>query len=88
LIYWIPVHIQNAKPGDGELLTEIEGIEILRKLLFDQLVNYDLAVAVVDWLQVGSKSFLEVKRILQLMGGKPVRHRGGRNCRKTFYHDG
>ena len=62
LINWIPYNIQNAKPGDEDLLTEIQGIESLQKPLFDELVTSFLAYTVVHWLEVGSKFFLASQR--------------------------
>lgn len=50
----------NAKPGDEDLLTEIQGIESLRKPLFEELVTSSLELWVVDWLQVRN-FFLPVK---------------------------
>jgi len=89
----IPGHIRNAKPRDKDLLTEIQRIESFPKPLFDRVVThnlyYKMAQRVVDWLQVGSNSFLRVKRIDHPMtDGKLVRHRAGRNHQKTTYQDG
>ena len=50
----IPHHIVNAKPGDEDLLTELQGIESLP--LFDEFVTSVLEVAVVHWLLVSSHS--------------------------------
>ena len=62
LINRIRCHLWNARPGDEDLLTEIQGIESLQKPLFDsELVMDFLKQAVVDWLQVSSNSFLQVK---------------------------
>jgi hypothetical protein len=37
-----PTTLLNAKPGDEDLLTEIQGIESLQKPLFDEVVTYFL----------------------------------------------
>jgi len=54
----------------------MEGIKILQKPLSDQLVTVSaVELTEVDWLQVGSNSFLEVKRIDHpLTDGKPVQN--------------
>ena len=56
MINWIPRHIENTKPGDEGLLTEIQGMESLWRLLFEERVTPYLKLEVVDWLQVGSGS--------------------------------
>ena len=87
MIDWIPRHIKNAEPGDGDLLTEIQGIENLRRPLFDEVITYFMELGVVHWLQVGSHSFfagqMNDHHLVTL-----VHHRSGRNLRKTFYHGG
>ena len=57
MIHWIPCHIRNAKSGDEDLLTEIQGIESLHDPLFNELVTYFLEHEVVHWLQVSRASF-------------------------------
>jgi len=61
IIHRIPGHIMNAKPGDKDLLTEIQRIESLPKPLIDKLVTSSLELVVVKWLQVSSYSFLQAK---------------------------
>ena len=61
MIAWIPYDVERAQPGDEDLLTEIQGIESLRRPLFDFVTNI-LEHEVVVWLQVSSDSFLEVER--------------------------
>lgn len=61
LFDWIPHHIKNAKPGDKDLLTEIQGIMSLRKPLLNELATDTLKLGEVHWLKVGSASFLQVK---------------------------
>lgn len=60
---WIPRHIKNAKPGDEDLLTEIQGIESLPGSLFDELVTHDLEAEVVHWLKVCSHICCQMERI-------------------------
>jgi len=54
IIYQIPYHILNAKPGDNDLLAEVQGIESLPEPIFGKSVTYSLELGVVHWLQVGS----------------------------------
>ena len=62
MIDWIPRHIKHAEPGNEDLLTEIQGIENLRRPLFNEVITYFMELGVVYWLQVGSHSFfLQVK---------------------------
>ena len=51
----------HAKLGDEDLLTEIQGIESLRKPVLEELVTSALELKVVDWLQVRGNFFLQVK---------------------------
>ena len=51
----------NAKLGDKDLLTEIQGIESVPKPLSDIPVTYFLELEVLNWLQVGGDSFVQVK---------------------------
>ena len=48
LFDWIPRHIKKAKPGDENLLIEIQGIESLQKPRFDELVTNFLVYMVVN----------------------------------------
>ena len=89
---WIPDFIGSAKPGDEDLLTEIQGIGSLPEPVLNRLktqhIKFSLEQQVINWLQVGSNSFLQVKRINPMMDDKLVCHRVGLNLQKTFYHDG
>ena len=60
LIWWIARLILNAKPGDEDLLAEIQRIEGLRRPLRNDLVMHFLEPVVVRWLQVSSNSFLRI----------------------------
>jgi hypothetical protein len=62
-VYWIPHHIKNAKPGNEDLLTEIEEIENLHRALFDKLVTHDLEVEVMHWLKVCSHFCCHMERV-------------------------
>ena len=85
---WIPFNIERAKPGDPDLLTEIQRIESLQEPGCYELVT-DLEQVVVDWLQVSSKFFIGSQaKDHSLMAGKFVHHSCGRTRRKMFYHDG
>lgn len=54
----------DAKPGDKDLLSEIQGIESLEKPLFYRLDTSFLENRVVHWLQVGDNSFLQVEQMI------------------------
>ena len=57
----------DAKPGDKDLLSEIQGIESLEKPLFYRLDTSFLENRVVHWLQVGDNSFLQVEQMINLL---------------------